>query len=136
MRSGSESDSEWATPDWSVSGATTKTSSENSRAIFSSSARPGECTPSSLLRRMRIGVPEPFVSPLILSIEFSRVFRRRGGRFGGENRQNGESGGFAPSPSGDRLVGDRGRDEASRIGNILASEASRRGDLPLARATK
>ena len=35
-RSGSFSVSEWATPDWSVSGATTQTSSVNSRAIASS----------------------------------------------------------------------------------------------------
>ncbi len=32
-RSGSLSDSEWATPDWSFSGATTVTSSDNSPAI-------------------------------------------------------------------------------------------------------
>ncbi len=35
-RSGSDSDSEWAKPDWSVSGATTQTSSDSWRAMRSS----------------------------------------------------------------------------------------------------
>ncbi len=40
-RSGSFSDSECDRPLWSVSGATTQTSSEIARAIRSSAARPG-----------------------------------------------------------------------------------------------
>src|ERR1700738_2070620 len=53
-RSGRLSESEWDTPDWSVSGATTHTSSESTRAIFSSTSRPGAKMPSSLVNRMRI----------------------------------------------------------------------------------
>ena len=40
-RSGSLSESECDTPDWSCSGATTQTSSESSRAISSQTSRPG-----------------------------------------------------------------------------------------------
>ena len=40
-RSGSFSESECDTPDWSSSGATTQTSSDNARAISSTTLRPG-----------------------------------------------------------------------------------------------
>ena len=40
-RSGSLSESECDTPDWSLSGATIQTSSDSSRAIFSQASRPG-----------------------------------------------------------------------------------------------
>ena len=40
-RSGSLSESECETPDWSLSGATIHTSSESARAIFSQASRPG-----------------------------------------------------------------------------------------------
>src|ERR1700733_11969950 len=53
-RSGSLSDSEWATPDWSFSGATTVTSSDSSPAINSRSLSPAAWMPSSLVRRIRI----------------------------------------------------------------------------------
>ncbi len=54
-RNGSLSESEWATPDWSLSGATTVTSSESSRAIDSSSFKPCAWMPSSLVSRIRMG---------------------------------------------------------------------------------
>ena len=54
-RSGSFSDSECDRPDWSVSGATTQTSSEARSRCFSSAASPAAWMPSSLVRRMRIG---------------------------------------------------------------------------------
>mgnify|MGYP006269687527 CR=1 FL=1 len=41
-RSGSLSDNECVTPDWSLSGATIHTSSARTRAIFSQAASPGE----------------------------------------------------------------------------------------------
>src|SRR5271156_919256 len=53
-RSGSLRDSEWATPDWSLSGATTVTSSDSSRAIDSRSLSPAAWMPSSLVRRIRM----------------------------------------------------------------------------------
>src|SRR5690606_39482590 len=56
MRSGSDSDSECAKPDWSVSGATTHTSSVNCRAIRSRTWRPSAWMPSSFVRRIRISV--------------------------------------------------------------------------------
>ena len=52
MRSGSLSESECDTPDWSFSGATIHTSSDSARAI-SSQTQPG-VMPSSLVTRMRI----------------------------------------------------------------------------------
>ena len=48
-RSGSFSESECETPDWSVSGATIHTSSDSARAIFSHTSRPGAWMPSSLV---------------------------------------------------------------------------------------
>src|SRR5690348_14260255 len=54
MRSGSLSDSECETPDWSNSGATTQTSSDSARAISAQTSRPGALMPSSLVTRMRI----------------------------------------------------------------------------------
>ncbi len=56
-RSGSLSESECDTPDWSVSGATTQTSSESWRAIASSVFSPGAWMPSSLVTRMRMAQP-------------------------------------------------------------------------------
>src|SRR5574337_1857314 len=53
-RSGSFSDSECDTPDWSSSGATTHTSSDNAAAICSTICKPGACMPSSLVHRIRI----------------------------------------------------------------------------------
>ncbi len=53
-RKGLLSDSECATPDWSISGATMKTSSDNWRAIASIILRPGAWTPSSLVSKMRM----------------------------------------------------------------------------------
>src|SRR5271163_4709572 len=53
-RNGSLSESEWATPDWSFSGATTVTSSESSPAIDSSSLSPCAWMPSSLVSRIRM----------------------------------------------------------------------------------
>src|ERR1700704_5294381 len=53
-RKGSLSDSECDTPDWSSSGATTQTSSDNARAISSTIFRPGAWMPSSLVQRIRI----------------------------------------------------------------------------------
>jgi len=53
-RSGSFSDSECETPDWSSSGATTQTSSDSARAISSTIFRPGAWMPSSLVQRIRI----------------------------------------------------------------------------------
>ena len=53
-RSGSLSDSECDTPDWSLSGATIQTSSDKVRAIFSQASRPGAWMPSSLVIRIRI----------------------------------------------------------------------------------
>src|SRR3712207_1770713 len=53
-RKGSLSESECDTPLWSVSGATTHTSAESCRAMVSNTLRPGACTPSSLVTRMRI----------------------------------------------------------------------------------
>src|ERR1700722_1399198 len=54
-RSGSLRESEWATPDWSLSGATTVTSSDSSPAIDSRSLSPAAWMPSSLVRRIRMG---------------------------------------------------------------------------------
>src|SRR5262249_1226598 len=54
MRSGSLSDSECETPDWSNSGATTQTSSDSPRGISAQTSRPGALMPSSLVTRMRI----------------------------------------------------------------------------------
>ena len=54
-RIGSLSESEWATPDWSYSGATTVTSSESSCAIDSRSVNPWAWMPSSLVSRIRMG---------------------------------------------------------------------------------
>src|SRR5579871_2001706 len=54
MRSGSLSESECETPDWSNSGATTQTSSDSARAISAQTSRPGALMPSSLVTRMRI----------------------------------------------------------------------------------
>src|SRR5690606_12835304 len=51
--SGSDSDSECAKPDWSVSGATTQTSSVGVRAMRSSPASPSAWMPPSLVSRMR-----------------------------------------------------------------------------------
>ncbi|GJD76140.1 hypothetical protein CFIICLFH_4390 [Methylobacterium goesingense] len=53
-RKGSFSERECETPDWSVSGATTQTSSEMARAIPSRVSSPGAWMPSSLVTRMRI----------------------------------------------------------------------------------
>src|SRR6266568_5032382 len=53
MRSGRRVVSEWLAPLCSCSGATTQTSSESSRAIFSSTWMPGEAMPSSLEIRIR-----------------------------------------------------------------------------------
>src|SRR3546814_4518639 len=47
--------SEWPAPDCPSVGATTQISSENSLAIFSNTLSPAAFTPSSLVRRMRIG---------------------------------------------------------------------------------
>ena len=52
-RSGSLSESECDTPDWSFSGATTQTSSDSARAISSHTSSPGAWMPSSLVMRMR-----------------------------------------------------------------------------------
>src|ERR1700677_4064722 len=54
-RSGSLRESEGATPDWSLSGATTVTSSDSSPAIDSRSLSPAAWMPSSLVRRIRMG---------------------------------------------------------------------------------
>ena len=59
-RSGSLSESECDTPDWSCSGATTQTSSDSLRAICSQTLRPGAWMPSSLVTRMRIVPPSVF----------------------------------------------------------------------------
>ena len=53
-RKGSFKDSECETPDWSVSGATTQTSSDSVFAMVSRVSRPGAWMPSSLVTRMRI----------------------------------------------------------------------------------
>src|SRR5689334_669535 len=53
-RSGSFSDSECETPDWSSSGATSQTSSDSARAISSITLRPGAWIPSSLVQRIRM----------------------------------------------------------------------------------
>ncbi len=53
-RSGSLSESECETPDWSNSGATTQTSSDSARAISAQTSSPSEWMPSSLVTRMRI----------------------------------------------------------------------------------
>src|ERR1035437_4655141 len=53
-RSGSLSDNECDTPDWSLSGATIQISSDSLRAIFSQASRPGAWMPSSLVMRMRM----------------------------------------------------------------------------------
>src|ERR1700722_10962203 len=61
MRSGSLSESECETPDWSNSGATTQTSSESARAISLHTSSPGALMPSSLVTRMRMldsGLPD------------------------------------------------------------------------------
>src|SRR6202167_4732392 len=54
-RSGSLRESEWATPDWSLSGATTVTSSDSSPAIDARSLSPAAGMPSSLVRWIRMG---------------------------------------------------------------------------------
>src|SRR5215207_7498754 len=54
-RTGTVSVREWPAPDCSSVGATIQTSSDKVRAIFSSTLRPAAFTPSSLVRRMRIG---------------------------------------------------------------------------------
>src|SRR2546429_1375587 len=55
-RSGSLSESECDTPDWSYSGATIHTSSESARAISAHTSSPSEWMPSSLVTRMRIAI--------------------------------------------------------------------------------
>ena len=52
--SGSLSESECETPDWSYSGATIHTSSDKARAISSQASSPAALMPSSLVMRMRI----------------------------------------------------------------------------------
>src|ERR1700730_15780769 len=59
-RNGSLRVSEWATPDWSYSGATTKISSDRVLAMRSMRARPGAYMPSSLVIRMRIRADSSF----------------------------------------------------------------------------
>jgi hypothetical protein len=56
-RTGLVSVSEWPAPDCSSVGATIQTSSEIADAIRSRTLRPAAFTPSSLVRRMRIGGP-------------------------------------------------------------------------------
>src|SRR6185437_8127580 len=53
-RSGSLSDSECDTPDWSCSGAITQTSPEMARAMSSQTWRPCALMPSSLVTRIRM----------------------------------------------------------------------------------
>ena len=53
-RSGSLSESECETPDWSNSGAITQTSSESARPISAQTSSPSEWMPSSLVMRMRM----------------------------------------------------------------------------------
>src|SRR3712207_3110861 len=53
IRNGRCSVSEWLAPDCSVSGATTQTSSDRVRAIFSSTSSPGAWIPSSFDSRIR-----------------------------------------------------------------------------------
>src|SRR5215475_1493907 len=53
-RSGSLSESEWETPDWSNSGAITQTSPESARPISAQTSSPSEWMPSSLVMRMRM----------------------------------------------------------------------------------
>ena len=53
-RTGRVSVSEWPAPDCSSDGAQIQMSSENWRAICSSTLSPGALMPSSLVRRMRI----------------------------------------------------------------------------------
>ena len=53
-RSGSLSESECETPDWSNSGATTQTSSESACAMRAQTLRPSAWMPSSLVTRMRM----------------------------------------------------------------------------------
>ena len=55
-RTGTVRVSEWPAPDCSSAGATIQMSSENSRAILSSTLRPVALTPSSLVSRIRIAV--------------------------------------------------------------------------------
>src|SRR5690554_5723165 len=76
--------SEWLAPLCSASGATTHTSSESVRAIFSSSSRPVAWMPSSLLMRMRAF--DRSIGPLaidangLLSAEVGSERRRHGDR--------------------------------------------------------
>src|SRR5262245_40724560 len=53
-RSGSLSESECDTPDWSNSGAITHTSSDSARPISAQTSSPSEWMPSSLVMRMRM----------------------------------------------------------------------------------
>src|SRR5277367_2418667 len=76
-RSGSLRESEWATPDWSLSGATTVTSSDSSPAIDSRSLSPAAWMPSSLVRRIRMGP----------AFRMARASRRAGSRRKEESRR-------------------------------------------------
>src|SRR5271165_4829834 len=68
-RNGSLSDSECATPDWSLSGATTHMSSESSPAIASRIFRPWALMPSSLVSKIRMGPAfRPFSTPGALTV--------------------------------------------------------------------
>ncbi len=53
-RSGSLREREWATPDWSNSGATTHTSSDKAAAMRAQASSPGAWMPSSLVTRIRM----------------------------------------------------------------------------------
>src|SRR5262245_10274425 len=57
-RSGSLSESECETPDWSNSGASTQTSSESARPISAQTSSPSEWMPSSLVMRIRMACDE------------------------------------------------------------------------------
>src|SRR5216684_5169760 len=76
-RNGSFSDNECETPDWSSSGATTQTSSDSTRAISSTTFRPGAWMPSSLVQRIRIRLIASFDRFRAVSVVLSRS-RRRG----------------------------------------------------------
>src|SRR5687768_17797816 len=115
-RNGSLSDSECDTPLWSVSGAITHTSSDSCRAIASSTFKPGACTPSSLVTRMRIKPLPPAGErlPSGSSVESDRnrpVLSSPAARRAGKGIQNRDVPGFpappttASSPAGN----DRGR---------------------------
>src|SRR5471032_2813586 len=65
-RSGEVRVSECDAPDCSFSGATTQTSSDRLRAIFSATIRPGEWMPSSLVTRMRMSADLGFAAHIRL----------------------------------------------------------------------